>query len=212
MFTGLIEEIGIVRGNAPRGDGATLIVEANQILDETVRIGDSIAINGACQTVVSMNRSSFTVEVVRETLNRTRLGDYKAGDPVNLERAMRPTDRLGGHLVQGHVDGMITLQKIQALAGSTRLRLELPESDAAFVVEKGSVALNGVSLTVAARLPDAFEVEIIPHTWKETTLCQLKTGEKVHVEWDLIAKYVRNMIDPHIGGGLTMDKLRQAGF
>ncbi|MCB2210668.1 riboflavin synthase [bacterium] len=212
MFTGLIEEVGVIRGNRPRGEGATITVEAHDILDSSVKIGDSIALNGACQTVVTLEKNLFTVEVVRETLHRTRLGEFKPGDPVNLERAMRPTDRLGGHLVQGHVDGMIKLLNVKPLAGSTRLRLELPEPDAPFIVEKGSVALHGVSLTVAKRLDDAFEVEIIPHTWQQTTLHLLKPGEKVHVEWDLIAKYVRNMLGPHTGGGLTMDKLRQAGF
>jgi riboflavin synthase len=212
MFTGLIEEVGIVRGNQKRGDGSTLTVEAKEILDNTVKLGDSIAINGACQTVVSLDRNTFTVEVIKETIERTNLGRFNSGDPVNLERAMRPDDRLGGHLVQGHVDGMIRLLAIQALAGSTRLRLELPEADKPYVVEKGSVALNGVSLTVAARNDDSFEVEIIPHTWKETTLVKSKTGDLVHVEWDLIAKYVRNMVAPHTSGNVTMNKLREAGF
>jgi riboflavin synthase len=212
MFTGLIEEVGTVRGNVRRGDGTTLTIEANEILDDSVKIGDSIAIEGACQTVVTLEKTRFTVEVIRETIERTSLGNMKSGESVNLERAMRPTDRMGGHMVQGHVDGMIRLLEIKPLAGSTRLRLELPEPDRPYVVDKGSVALNGVSLTVAQRNEDSFEVEIIPHTLKETTLVHLKPGDAVHVEWDLIAKYVRNMVDPHTGGNLTMDKLRSAGF
>ncbi len=212
MFTGLIEEVGIVRGNVRRGDGTTLTIEAKNILDDSVKIGDSISIEGACQTVVTLDKSRFTVEVVRETIERTALGNLKSGDSINLERAMRPTDRLGGHMVQGHVDRMIRLLAITPLSGSTRLSLELPEPDRPYVVDKGSVALNGVSLTVAARKDDSFEVEIIPHTWKETTLVHLKPGDPVHVEWDLIAKYVRNMVDPHTDGNLTMDKLRGSGF
>lgn len=213
MFTGLIEEVGTVRSVRPRGDGATIEVEASVVLDETTKIGDSISLNGACQTVVTMQGGRFTVEAIRETLQRTGLGEMKPGDPVNLERAMRPTDRLGGHLVQGHVDSRVSVLRVQQLAGSRRLRLELPDDGAPYVVEKGSVALHGVSLTVAARGDGWFEVEIIPHTWEHTTLHRLSVGDRLHVEWDLIAKYVRNMLGPHTGGGgLTWETLTKAGF
>ncbi|MBS1261765.1 MAG: Riboflavin synthase [Calditrichaeota bacterium] len=211
MFTGLIEEIGEVRSLHPRGDGARLVVGARAILDGTVRTGDSISIDGACETVVAVDGESFTVEVIRETLARTRLGRLKTGDQVNLERALKVSDRIGGHLVQGHVDGLLEVMDVRPLAGSWRLRLSLHESGAPYIVEKGSVALDGVSLTVASRAQDSFEVEIIPHTWSHTTLGRRKPGDRVHVEWDLIAKYVRNMLGPH-AGRVTVESLRRAGF
>lgn len=212
MFTGLVEEVGKVRQVKHTGDGVELIVGARAVL-EGLQIGDSINILGACQTVVQFDRESLTVQAVRETLERTRLGELKPGDPVNLERAMRPTDRLGGHIVQGHVDGMVELLTVTRNELSWRLRLSLPESGRAFVVEKGSVALDGVSLTIASLSESAFEVEIIPYTWENTSLSALKTGEKVHVEWDLIAKYVaRQMGILKPEGGLTVQKLIDAGF
>lgn len=213
MFTGLIEEVGTVRNVRPRGDGATITVEARQVL-EGLELGDSVAISGPCQTVISFDTSSFTVEAIRETMQRTRFGEWKPGQKVNLERAMRPSDRLGGHLVQGHVDGVVEVLKIQELAGSWRLRLALPEEGRPFVVEKGSIAIDGISLTVAATGGDWFEVEIIPHTWSHTTLADLKVGGNVHVEWDLIAKYVHHMLSAYTGskGGLTLEKLLSSGF
>ncbi len=212
MFTGLVEEVGTVRQMRPRGEGATLTVSASSVL-EGLEIGESISIAGACQTVVSVEADGFTVEVVRETLRRTRFGSWKPGDRVNLERAMRPSDRLGGHIVQGHVDGVISLRSITPLPGSRRLSLELPPEGRPFVVEKGSVALDGISLTVAGVGENFFEVEIIPHTWENTTLRHLRPGDGVHVEWDLIAKYVRNMMSyPAAGGSLDAEALVRAGF
>lgn len=212
MFTGLVEEVGKVRSLASRGDSAALTVEAKVVLDG-LKIGDSINVSGACQTVVSFDSGSFTVDAVRETLQRTRFGSFKPGDPVNLERAMHPTDRLGGHIVQGHVDGLVRLISIGELQGSSRIRLELPKESAALVVEKGSVALDGISLTVADVGEDWFEVEIIPHTLAVTSLGKMKPGSELHVEWDIIAKYVARMLNPHVRGkGLTLEKLIEAGF
>ncbi|MFH0882628.1 MAG: riboflavin synthase, partial [bacterium] len=212
MFTGLVEEVGKVRSLSPRGDSAVLAIEAKAVLDD-LKIGDSINVSGACQTVVAFDSHIFTVEAVRETLQRTRFGELRPGDPVNLERAMRPTDRLGGHLVQGHVDGMIRLLSVSELQDSRRLRFELPQENAAFVVEKGSIAIDGVSLTVARLGNGWFEVEIIPHTLAKTTLSSGKPGDRLHVEWDLIAKYVARMLNPHVRGeGVTLEKLIEAGF
>jgi len=213
MFTGLIEEVGTLRSVRPRGDGATLTIEAKQVLDG-LQLGDSVAISGPCQTVIAFDSSTFTVEAIRETMQRTRFGEWKPGEKVNLERAMRPSDRLGGHLVQGHVDGVVDVVKIQELAGSWRLRLALPGEGKPYVVEKGSIAIEGISLTVAATGDDWFEVEIIPHTWSHTTLVTLKAGAKVHVEWDLIAKYVHHMLSAYTGksGGVTLEKLLASGF
>lgn len=212
MFTGLIEEIGTVQSVRPRGDGATLTIKASAVLDG-LKLGDSVAIAGPCQTVISFDQTSFTVEAIRETMQRTRYGSLKSGDRVNLERAMRPSDRLGGHMVQGHVDGLVEVQAIQQLAGSWRLRLSLPEAGRPYVIEKGSISLDGVSLTVASTTDTAFEVEVIPHTWSHTTLSDLRKGEKVHVEWDMIAKYVHHMLNAYTGGsGVDMNKLLAAGF
>lgn len=217
MFTGLVEEVGRVRGVRPRGDGATITVEADAVLDG-LKLGDSVAISGPCQTVIAFDSSSFTVEAIRETMERTRFSELRPGDPVNLERAMRPADRLGGHLVQGHVDGVVEVLDVRELAGSWRLRLRHDPEGKAYVVSKGSVALDGVSLTVAAVDDEAFEVEIIPHTWRHTTLHTLGRGGRVHAEWDLIAKYVRHMLGGYLPGdsagrgGVTMASLIEAGF
>lgn len=212
MFTGLIEEVGTVASVRPRGDGATLVIKASQVLDG-MQIGDSVAISGPCQTVIAFDHSSFTVEAIRETMQRTRFGSLKSGSRVNLERAMRPSDRLGGHMVQGHVDGLVELLDIRTIAGSWRVRLSLPEEGKPFVIEKGSIALDGVSLTVASIAAGFFEVEVIPHTWSHTTLRGLVKGDKVHVEWDVIAKYVNHMLRAYTGAsGVDMGKLLAAGF
>jgi riboflavin synthase len=214
MFTGLVEEVGRVKSVAARGDGATLEIEAETVL-EGARVGDSISVAGVCQTVVELTPAGFTVEAIRETMARTRFGSWGPGSEVNLERALRPSDRLGGHLVQGHVDGLVAVQEIRELEGSHRLRLQLPEDGRPYVVEKGSVCLDGISLTVVETSSGWFEVEIIPHTWRETTLRSLRRGDRVHAEWDIIAKYVRNMLAGYLdggGGGVTLEKLFASGF
>ncbi len=216
MFTGLIEEVGKIRSFERRGTNAVINIEASEVLDD-VKIGDSISISGACQTVVSFGSDSFVVEAVSETLSRTKFGNWKRGDFVNLERAVRPMDRLGGHIVQGHVDTIVNIQAINQLEGSWRLSLELPEKQRQYVVEKGSITLDGISLTVAAVSGYTFEVEVIPHSWEHTTLKHLKTGDAVHVEWDVIAKYVENFLTasgqvPGKSSGITMDKLNELGF
>lgn len=212
MFTGLVEEVGTIDSIRPRGDGATLRIHASVVTDE-VKLGDSIAISGACQTVIEFGKDYFVVEAIRETMNRTKFASWKQGDPVNLERAMRPMDRLGGHLVQGHVDGLSEVLSIQPLKGSWRLKLKHSEAGKPFIVEKGSIALDGVSLTVASVDSISFDVEIIPHTWQQTTLHLLKPGNKIHVEWDLIGKYVAHMLKGYTGdSGITAEKLFSAGF
>jgi len=212
MFTGLVEEVGRIQNTSKRGNAAVLTVEANVVL-EGLKVGDSISVSGVCQTVVKFDRDSFQIEAVQETLEKTRLGEMRPGECVNLERAMQPSDRLGGHIVQGHVDGLVQLKSITDRSGSKRLRLVLPLDDARYVVEKGSVTLDGISLTVAALGPDWFEVEIIPHTWAETTLSDRKAGDHLHIEWDIIAKYVARMLSAHLpDSGLTVEKLIESGF
>ncbi len=212
MFTGLIEEVGTIHAIHPRGDGMTLVVEAKIVLDN-LQLGDSICISGACQTVVGRDHSSFTVEAVQETIKRTRFVNWKRGDRVNLERAMLATSRFGGHIVQGHVDALVSVARIQSLAGSWRLILRQHPEGKRYIIEKGSVALDGVSLTIATAREDTFEVEIIPYTWTHTTLNLLKPGETIHAEWDILAKYVERMLyGDKKSGGLTLEKLRDAGF
>jgi riboflavin synthase len=146
-------------------------------------------------------------------MERTRFGSFRTGTEVNLERALTPKQRMGGHFVQGHVDGLAEILDIRKLAGSWRVAIKLPDDGKPFVVEKGSVALDGVSLTVASRKPDSFEVEIIPHTWEATTLHSWTVGGEIHLEYDILAKYVSHMLGAYTGGsGLTMDKLMQSGF
>ncbi|MBZ0263758.1 riboflavin synthase [bacterium] len=212
MFTGLIEEVGKIKSIRPRGDGATLTISANTILDD-VKLGDSISISGVCQTVIGFDDSTFTVEAIRETMQRTRFGSWQHGDAVNLERAMMAGDRFGGHIVQGHVDGLIKVERIQQLAGSWRVAMQQASHGKQYIVEKGSVCLEGISLTVAKASEESFEVEIIPHTWEHTTLKLLRPGMKIHVEWDMMAKYVERMIQGYTSSsGVTLDKLRNAGF
>ncbi len=212
MFTGLVEEIGVIKTIRPRGDGAAITVQADKVL-VGVQLGDSIALSGACQTVVSFERTSFTVEAVRETMNRTKFGKWTTGQVVNLERAMLPTSRMGGHMVQGHVDCVSEVVSVRQLSGSWRVGIAHMNEGRQFVVEKGSIALDGVSLTVASTDDKTFEVEVIPHTWANTTLNQWKPGEKVHIEYDIIAKYVANMLGAYTKNeGITMQKLAESGF
>ncbi len=218
MFTGLVEEVGTIRMMRRRGDGAILTIEARRVLED-VQKGDSIAIAGVCQTVVHFQPGWFQVEAVKETLERTRFAEWSRGQKVNLERAMRPIDRLGGHLVQGHVDGMAEVAGIKRLESSHRLTLRPLNGDMTYIVEKGSICLDGISLTVASLTDSTFDVEIIPHTWEATTLHLLKGGDKIHLEWDVIAKYVYKMLhafksgtDKKESGGLTAEKLMEYGF
>jgi len=213
MFTGLVEEIGTIRSVSPKGAGVSIEVNAKKIL-EGIKLGDSIAIAGVCQTVVSFNNTSFKVEAVQETMKRTRFGDFRPGSIVNLERALQVSDRLGGHIVQGHVDEIVFIKDIRQLNGSWRVRLGSQNGEKfEYIVEKGSVALDGISLTVAEYKGETFDVEIIPHTWSNTALKEKKIGDKIHVEYDIIAKYVKQMLSGYKSDdGLSIAKLLQAGF
>ncbi len=212
MFTGLVEEIGKIRTVRPRGDGLTLTIAAKKVL-EGVKLGDSIAISGVCQTVIDFSSDSFTVEAIRETMKRTKFGSYKSGDDVNLERALKATDRLGGHIVQGHVDGLVEILSIKELSGSKRVRMNFDKKDKGLVVEKGSVTIDGISLTIAAVGTDWFEVEIIPHTWEQTILKNFRRGTKINVEWDVLAKYLRSMLSAYKdSAGISMEDIYKAGF
>jgi riboflavin synthase len=196
MFTGLVEEIGTVAAVAPSSGGVRMSVRAERVLDG-LRIGDSVAVDGACLTVVVIHDEGFELDVVAETLARTGLGARAPGDRVNLERALRAGDRLGGHLVQGHVDGTATVATIADEAQGRRLRFTAAPDLLRYIVAKGSVAIDGVSLTVAARHDTGFEVALIPHTLGETTLGAAREGQTVNLEVDLVAKYLEALAAPY---------------
>jgi riboflavin synthase len=196
MFTGIVEELGAVKAVIPNEGGARLEINAKQVLEDA-ELGASIAVNGCCLTVVELLDDGWAADAVTETLDRTSLGSLRTGDPVNLERPVRLADRLGGHLVQGHVDAVGTLQARTALPdGSTRMTVAAPPSVLRYVVEKGSVTVDGISLTVAA-VADAtgtFDVAVIPHTLAVTTLGVRRTGDAVNLEADVLAKYVERLL------------------
>jgi riboflavin synthase len=182
MFTGLIEELGALRArNGPR-----FTFEAELVTGDA-KVGDSIAVNGCCLTVVELGPGTWSADVVGETLSRTNLGDLRVGDPVNLERPLRLADRLGGHVVQGHVDGLG-----EVVSPAPDLVVRTP--DTRYLVEKGSVAVDGVSLTVVAVTEDTFGVAVIPHTAAVTTLGRRRVGDTVHLEFDILAKYVERLL------------------
>ena len=193
MFTGIIEVIGKVEGISKHGRNLKLRIKASKILND-LKVGDSININGACQTVIETDTDSFFVEAVEETLIKTNLGQLERNDSVNLERALRFPDRLGGHLVTGHVDGVGKIKSIVKRDGSFLYEFELSEKYLAYLVEKGSVAVDGISLTVAEVKESSFTVAIIPFTLENTSLGTKKVGDLANIETDLIGKYVERIL------------------
>jgi riboflavin synthase len=193
VFTGIIEELGRVRSVEPRGENAFITIEARLVTEDT-KHGDSIAVNGVCLTALDIHRDSFAADVSRETLDRSTLGHLQTGVAVNLERAVTPITRLGGHIVQGHVDARGKFLSVTDHAGSWAVRIEYPREIARYLVLKGSVAVEGISLTIAALTDSYFEVAIIPKTWEVTNFSQLKPGDEVNLEADMIAKYVERIL------------------
>ncbi len=193
MFTGIVEELGRIRSIAPNSGGARLTIDAMTVLGDAT-IGASIAVNGCCLTVVEIGDGHWSADAVVETLERTNLGDFAVGDPVNLERPLRLADRLGGHLVQGHVDatGRVRSRAVQP-DGSELVRFEAPAEVLRYVVHKGSITVDGTSLTVARLHDDGFSIAVIPHTLAVTTLGARTPGTRVNLEVDLIAKYVERL-------------------
>jgi riboflavin synthase len=194
MFTGIIEEVGRVDRIDSRGNSLVLRIRAS-LISVDMKVGDSININGACQTVIEVKDNCFTVEAVEETLKRTTLGRLKAGDAVNVERALRPTDRLGGHLMSGHVDFVGRIKTVTPRGESHIFELEFPKDYRTHFVEKGSVAVDGISLTVVEVFKDSFTVSVIPFTIQKTTLGTKKTGDEVNIETDMIGKYIQRFLD-----------------
>jgi riboflavin synthase len=195
MFTGIVEELGTVAAIEDQGDAVRLSVRATTALDGT-RLGDSIAVNGCCLTVVAIDGDTWTADVMQETLDMTSLKGVAPGDLVNLERAMTPDQRLGGHLVQGHVDGVGTVVRRKTSKHWEVVEISLPADLARYVVPKGAITVDGVSLTVVSVRPDSFTVSLIPETLARTTLGTRGPGERVNLETDVIARHVEKLL-PH---------------
>ena len=193
MFTGIIEELGRVRDVERRGEGARLVIEARTVTEGS-RDGDSIAVNGVCLTALDVRKDSFAADGSRETLDRSTIGRLRPGSPVNLERAVTPSTRLGGHIVQGHVDARGRFLSATDHGGSWTVRIGYPAEIARYLVFKGSVAVEGISLTIAELSDDYFAIAIIPKTWEVTNFSYLRPGDAVNLEADVIAKYVERIL------------------
>lgn len=193
MFTGLIEDVGTIRSIRSLGGGKKFFIES-EVITQDCKIDDSVAVNGACQTVVEVEGNIFAVEAVEETLKKTTLNEFRQGYKVNLERAAKLGDRMGGHLVQGHIDCAGTIAAISKLQTGINVWISYPVEYDKYVVPVGSVAINGISLTIAKKESYKLMVSVIPHTWKVTNLNLSKPGDKINLEFDIIGKYVENMV------------------
>lgn len=216
MFTGIVEEKGIIKSINKGSNSSKLIIEGNKIFSQ-LQLGDSVAVNGVCLTVCSFTGKTFEADVMGETLSRSSLGSLEQGSRVNLERAMAANGRFGGHIVSGHIDGMGTIVSMTPDEIATWVKISTKPEIMKYIVQKGSIAIDGVSLTVAKVGIDDFQVSLIPHTGKETTLLSKKTGDTVNLENDIIGKYVEKLLG--IGqeqekkeSNITMDFLIKNGF
>lgn len=213
MFTGIVEEIGVIRAIGPAGASGEISIRADKVLEGT-EIGDSIAVNGICLTVTGFVPGGFTADVMPETIRRSSLKDAAAGDRVNLERAMAAEGRFGGHIVSGHIDGTGIIRALRKEGNAVWVTIEAGPEILRLVVEKGSIAIDGISLTVAKVTERDFRVSVIPHTGEETTLLKRREGERVNLETDIIGKYVEKLMAGRIpgrpdgeGGPVTADML-----
>jgi len=218
MFTGIIETLGTIAALEPRGGDLRLKVRAPEMDLGDTRLGDSIAVNGVCLTVTELNGGQFGADVSRESLSVTTLGDLGVGDRVNLEQALTLNTRLGGHLVSGHVDGVGELLAMQPDARSTRVQFRAPDALARYIAAKGSITIDGTSLTVNGVDGATFDVNIIPHTWDMTRFSVYRVGSRVNLEVDLVARYLERLVlgeraaQPGHSGGLSEDWLAEQGF
>lgn len=199
MFTGIIQEIGTIVGHDAVGGGIHLTVRAPESSQE-LHVNDSVAVNGVCQTVIMRSQETFTVEAVEETLKKTTLGELRSGSRVNLELPMKLGDRLGGHLVLGHVDGVGVVSTLEKKPSSWLIEVEFPSHFTHYVIPVGSVAIDGISLTVAKLRSNTLTVSIIPHTLEKTTLSQAAAGTRVNIEFDVLGKYVEALLHKKEGG------------
>ena len=220
MFTGIIEGLGTLSGIRPAGQGKRLTIDADYTLDQT-RIGDSIAVNGACLTVVKVNLKRFEVDLSPETLEVSTFEGAKLGDRLNLERAMRLSDRIDGHLVLGHVDGIGVIKERKKVGNAVMVTIGVPEALARYMIHKGSIAIDGISLTINACEPRRITVSIIPHTAEKTTIGMKQNGDPVNLETDMIGKYVERFTQAgsvdsskktNASSGIDMEYLAKSGF
>lgn len=211
MFTGLIEEIGKIEQLQKHRGTLRLTIAAEETLKD-LATDDSIAINGVCLTVVEFSKSNFQVEAVEETLSKTTLGSLKTGNQVNLERSLRFSDRMGGHFVQGHVDAVGEVTAVQTQDGGTLLSITLPSHLLKYVISEGSIAIDGVSLTIARLKDNEITISLIPHTLEKTTLVNLKAGDGVNIEVDLIGKYVERILTKPNQSKISEEWLHEMGY
>ena len=214
MFTGIVEELGTVRRVLPGARAGKIVIGAHKVLED-VHIGDSIAVNGVCLTVVSASADEFTADVMPETLRKSGLGTLKAGDPVDLERAMAADGRFGGHIVSGHIDGVGRIVETRPEENAVIVTISAPPEILALIVEKGSIAIDGISLTVASLTRTTFSVSLIPHTAAQTVLLKKRAGDVVNLENDIVGKYVQKLLAGATGSrpsGLTLEYLQANGF
>lgn len=220
MFTGIVEEIGIVQSVKKGQHSSVLTIQAEKVLENT-SIGDSIAANGVCLTVTSVGNGTYQMDVMAETLRRTNLGSLKPGDPLNLERALQVNGRFGGHIVSGHIDGTGTVSNFRKEDNATWVTIQTDRKLLHYIVEKGSIAIDGISLTVAGVTEKDFSVSVIPHTGEETILLKKKIRDTVNLECDIIGKYVEKLLthDMENGNGkekkesrISLEFLQEHGF
>lgn len=220
MFTGIIEEVGKITAVIKGQRSSQLWVQGEVIMDD-LKLGDSVAVNGVCLTVSQLSKNKWMADVMSETLSRSNLGDLKGGAAVNLERAMPANGRFGGHMVAGHIDGTGHIVQITKDDNAVIFEIKAPPKILRYIIEKGSIAIDGISLTVIGMTADSFKVSIIPHTVKQTILGIKKAGDPVNLENDLVGKYIENLLlnpaprtdrSQEKSGGLTIDFLTEAGF
>lgn len=212
MFTGIIEETGTVKDFKLFSENAEISVNCTKVLENT-KIGDSISINGVCQTVVNLTENGFSAEVSKETLNVTNFSELKKGEKVNLERALTLNERIGGHFVSGHVDNVATFVSATKNSNFYDMNFEVTKEVARYIVKKGSIAINGISLTVADIQDNLVKVAVIPHTFENTNLSCLKSGQKINIETDIFAKYIEKfLLNEKTTSIISEDFLKENGF
>jgi riboflavin synthase len=216
MFTGIISAIGLISAIEHKGGDCRLTINTSKLSLSDTQLGDSIAVNGVCLTAIELGKQHFCADVSNETLSRSTLKNAVVGTPVNLELALTPTTRMGGHIVSGHVDGIGELVELKPDARSWRLSFKAPDELAKYIAEKGSITINGISLTVNTVNGALFSVNIVPHTLKETTLADIKVGSQVNLEVDLLARYLERLLQGEGAakpkGAITETLLKDSGF
>ncbi len=218
MFTGIVKDIGVVKSVTPRGNGLRLRIESDSEDMRDLAVDESVALSGACQTVVAVQGNTFEVDTVEETLKKTTLGSWRVGTKVNLERALRASDRMGGHYVQGHVDCVGEILELRELSASWLCKIMFEPQFEPYIVPVGSIAVDGISLTVADLQRNIFTVAIIPYTYEHTTIKERKAGDKVNLEFDILGKYIAKQVQAflqHTNGPkepLSEARLKELGY